>query len=163
MSQSRTTPTSGTPAGLRQTTSSIHQGQPCQPCILCKKGNLSKYFQPKSWKDHSLLKRLQECEPTLIGPESCICRPCRNEIGNINIGDDNFTPRWRKSTIRVQQCYVIGCTNTTIKMTKIVDRGTIQAFFSGENENIEPMQVPTALEVEGTPLCTYHYGACTDI
>ena len=56
---------------------------------------------------------LQEYEPTLdIRPESCICRPCRNEVSDI--GSDGFTPRWRKNNIMVK-CFVSGCTGTDIK------------------------------------------------
>ena len=156
MSHSRTTRTSSTVPSLREVTSSVHQGQLCNPCILCKKENQSKYFHPKSWKDHSLLKRLQEYEPTLdIRPESCICRPCRNEVSDI--GSDGFTPRWRKNNIMVK-CFVSGCTGTDIKITKITDRETLQAFFCG-SENALSMQPSTELKLEGTPLCTYHYGA----
>ena len=82
---------------LRQVTSSIHPGQPCQPCILCNQGNHSKYFHPKTWKDDTLVARLKQyVEPDIdIKPDSCICRSCRDDVNKID--NPSFTPRWRKS------------------------------------------------------------------
>ena len=95
----------------REVTSSVHQGHLCTPCILCKKGIQSKYFHPKSSKANSLLKKLQEYEPTLgIGPDSCICRVCRNEISDID--NDGFSPRWRKL---MQMATVNGTTLQTVQ------------------------------------------------
>ena len=119
---------------------------------------MSKYFNPKSWKDNSLLKCLQEYEPTLdINPESCICRSCRNDVNNI--GDDKFVPRWRKHTITTEKnCYVPGCNSTASKVTKMTDRATVHTFYCSENESSENENTED-LSSEGTPLCTYHYGA----
>ena len=50
---------------LHTVVSSVHPCKHCQPCIFCKKGNQSKYFHPKTWKDPSLLPCLQEYEPLL--------------------------------------------------------------------------------------------------
>ena len=59
---------------VRQVYSAVHKDRPCQPCILCKQGNQSKYFHPKLWKDSTLLERLKQHEPSLdILPETCIC------------------------------------------------------------------------------------------
>ena len=92
-------------AETRKVTSSVHQGRDCQPCILCKKGNQSKYFHPKSWKDDTLLQSLRDHEPSLnIQPESCICRPCRNDVSHIS--EDGFIPRWRKQTPQLQECWI---------------------------------------------------------
>lgn len=55
----------GSGTDVRKVTCSVHQGRDCQPCILCKKGNQSKYFHPKSWKDDSLLQSLREYEPCI--------------------------------------------------------------------------------------------------
>ena len=73
-----------------------------------------------------------------------------------DIGSDGFTPRWRKNKIMVK-CFVSGCTGTDIKITKIADRETLQAFSCG-SENALSMQLSTELKLEGAPLCTY-YGA----
>lgn len=160
MSHSRTTKIGSTPiSSLREVTSVVHQGQRCSPCILCKKGNQSKYFHPKLWKDPSFLKRLHEYEPALgIRPDSCICRPCRNEVSGI--GNENFTPRWRKNAAVIVKCFVLGCSRGDIKVNKIADRETLQAFFCG-SENSLPMHVSTEIEseLEGTPLCAHHYSA----
>ena len=94
MSQSRSRCT--VERDIRVVTSHVHPGQPCQPCILCKRANQSKYFHPKSWKDASLFERLKQFEPSLnIEPHSCICRPCRNEVKDIT--NKQFVPRWRKT------------------------------------------------------------------
>ena len=74
---------------VRTVTSSIHHGRPCEPCILCKAGNLSKYFHQKSWK--GILESLRKCEPSInIQLDSCICRPCRDDISRLC--DDKFVP-----------------------------------------------------------------------
>ena len=61
---------------LRQVTSDIHRGRPCDPCLLCKQGNVLKYVHPNSWK----ISRLRQYEPSLdVQPDSCICRLCRDD------------------------------------------------------------------------------------
>ena len=113
---------------LRQVTSQVHPGRPCQPCVLCSKGNQSKYFHPKSWKDSTLLESLQELEPSLnIEPESCICRPCNNEVKDI--GKDNFIPRWRKKGTKQQSCIVPRCLNAAKTVTKLTNPSALLAFF----------------------------------
>ena len=106
---------------LRLVTSHVHPGQPCQPCILCKKFNQSKYFHQKSWKDPSLLERLQEFELSLcVEPHSCICRPCRNELKDLT--NHQFVSRWRKHKGVTQSCFVPECMNAAQKVTKLADR-----------------------------------------
>ena len=143
---------------LRPASSSVHQGQPCQPCLLCKRANLSKYFHPKSWKDESLIYRLQQFEPTLdIQPNSCICRGCRNDINSI--GKDSFVPRWRKDRNlegTANECYVSDCMENACKVTTLADKSTACSLFHMELENSEPIE--TTNSGEGIPLCTYHYG-----
>ena len=142
MSQSRTV------RDLRIVTSNVHPGQ---PCTLCKKGNQSKYFHPKSWKDASLLERLKQLEPSLnIEPHSCICRPCRNEVKNIM--NDGFIPRWRKSNKGM--CFVPKCTHSAQKVTKLANELDILAFFS-----IDDIDKENIGSQPGVPLCTEHYGA----
>ena len=118
MSQIRVT--RGSNNDLRPVTSSVHQGQPCQPCILCKRANILKYFHPKSWKDDSALQKLREFEPALdIKPESCICRNCRLDVSCI--GESGFIPRWRKMNDPnkiEQQCYVSQCNECVCKITR---------------------------------------------
>ena len=141
---------------LRLVTSHVHPGQPCQPCILCKKDNQSKYFHPKSWKDASLLDCLKQYEPSLdIEPQSCICRPCRNELNEVkDITNTGFVPRWRKSNKGItKSCAIPECANTAQKITKLANRSTILQLFSIENES------DTDSSDEGVPLCTEHYGA----
>ena len=90
---------------VREVTCSVHSGRPCQPCILCKQGNLSKYFHPKSWKNNALLHQLRELEPSVdIQSDSCtcICRPCRDDISKIS--SSGFVPRWRKLKRSYKHC-----------------------------------------------------------
>ena len=49
----------------RGVTCNVHPGRPCQPCILCKQGNLSIYFHPKTWKNRASIDQLRELEPAL--------------------------------------------------------------------------------------------------
>ena len=124
---------SGSGTWERVVTSSAHKGS-CQPCVLCKKGNQSKYFHPKTWKDPTLLERLQEYEPSLkITVESCLCRPCRNEVSQI--GTSNFIPRWRKSvSTEAKYCCIPGCSNSDVIAT-IVSIDTVREFFSLSGDN----------------------------
>ena len=109
---------------MRLVTSHVHPAQPCRPSILCKIVNQSKYFHPKSWKDPSLLERLQEFEPSLcVELHSCICRPCRNELKDIT--NHQFVPRWRKHKGMTQSCFVPECMNDAQKVTKLADRSTL--------------------------------------
>ena len=151
---------------LRPVSSSVHQGQPCQPCILCRRANLSKYFLPKSWKDDSHLQKLRELEPSLnIKPESCICRNCRQDVSCL--GESGVIPRWRKINNPDEiekQCYVSQCNEheckiTTLsecKITTLSDKATICSLFGMDIPNPEPFE--TASSNEGIPLCIYHYG-----
>lgn len=106
---------------LRLVTSHVHPGQPCQPCILCKKDNQSKYFHPKSWKDASLLDCLKQYEPWI---QSCIRRLCRNELNKVkDITNTGFVPRWRKSNKGItKSCAIPECANTAQKITKLANR-----------------------------------------
>ena len=73
------------PCGTREVTCNVHPGRPCQPCILCKQGNLSKYFHPKTWKNRAcIIDKLRDLEPVLdIQLDSCICEHCSvPECGN---------------------------------------------------------------------------------
>ena len=139
-------------AEIRKVTSSVHQGRDCQPCILCKKGNQSKYFHPKSWKDDTLLQSLRDHEPSLnIQPESCICRPCRNDVSRIS--EDGFIPRWRKQTNKGSiECCVPNCTNNVYKVTKLVDKISVYNFFCGQDENVS-VQPESGAGEEGVGLC----------
>ena len=88
---------------MREVTCSVHSGRPCQPCILCKQDNLSKYFHLKSWKNNALLHQLRELEPSVdIQSDSCICRPCRDDISKIS--NSGFVPRWRKLKRSYKHC-----------------------------------------------------------
>ena len=57
-------------------TSSIHPGQPCLPCALCKANSLSKYFQ--IMERQKFVQNLRKCDPSidvqLLATNSCICR-----------------------------------------------------------------------------------------
>ena len=71
---------------VQQVYSTVHKDRPCQPCILCKQGNHSKYFHPKFWKDPTLLERLKQYEPSLnILSETCICQLCRDDLSNLAV------------------------------------------------------------------------------
>ena len=145
---------SGTTTELRKATSRVHQGH-CQPCILCKKENQSKYYHPKSWKDNSLLLSLRDYEPSLnIQPESCICKSCRNDISHIS--EDGFIPRWRKvvSNKSESECCVPACTNNVYRITKLVDTTSVCKFFSEQDENVPE----SSMHEEGVGLCKDHYG-----
>ena len=113
----------------RQVTSSVHPKRPCQACILCKQGNLSKYFHPKTWKNKVVLDQLRELEPSLdIQPDSCICRRCRDDISKLS--QSNFIPRWRKQSKSHDHCYVPGCNLPSQKLTKQVSKEKLCNFFS---------------------------------
>ena len=140
---------------LRQVTCSIHPGRPCQPCSLCKQGNQSKYFHPKSWKDKTLLEHLRKYEPSFdIQPDSCICRLCRDDVSKINY--DGFIPRWKKMKRHEHaKCYIFGCKNSVYKVMKLVNKAGVCDFFGVQIKNTEP----TCSDEDGTALCMEHYGA----
>ena len=145
---------SGTPQ-VRQVTCSIHPGRPCQACILCKQGNLSKYFHPKTWKDKTLVEHLREYEPSVdIQPDSCICRPCRDDVSKIHTA--NFTPRWRKLKVHEKpECYIPGCSNIASKVTKLTTKASMCDLLGVQMENPDH----ACNDNEETALCMEHYGA----
>ena len=111
---SKTTPSST--STNRQVMSSIHPGRPCHPCSLCGQGNLSKYFHPKSWKNPDLVAKLQETEPEAdIQPDSCICRPCRDDVNKIK--NPGYIPRWKRSSKPESKCCYPDCKNVSKKKT----------------------------------------------
>ena len=136
---------------VRQVTSAVHSGRPCNPCLLCKQGNLSKYVHPKSWKNAQLLDRLRSYEPNLdIQLDSCICRLCRDDISKIS--DENFLPRWKKSSQR-KHCLVPTCDRMSSKVTHLVDQSTLCEIMHISGSDLE------LCEAQGFPLCSEHYGA----
>ena len=149
---SKTSSTRTTRSGdqLRQVTSDIHRGRPCDPCLLCKQGNVLKYVHPKSWKNEHLLSRLRQYEPSLyVQPDSCICRLCRDGISKID--DDNFMPRWRKNNQK-NKCFLPDCTNISSKTTQLVDYSRLCNLFNISEENSEYSNM------KQFPLCSEHYG-----
>ena len=149
---SRTSSTRTTRSGdqLRQVISDIHRGRPCDPCLLCKQGNVLKYVHPKSWKNEHLLSRLRQYEPSLdVQPDSCICRLCRDDISKID--DDNFMPRWRKNNQK-NKCFLPDCTNISSKTTQLVDYSRLCNLFNISEENSEYSNM------KQFPLCSEHYG-----
>ena len=161
MSRASSCRTRFTNTQVRQVNSSVHPGRPCDPCLLCKQGNNSKYFHPKSWKDTSLLERLQILEPSLeIQPDSCICRLCRDDMKNIN--DEGFTPRWRKVAKKseIKMCCVPGCVQLFKKNTKLVNREAIVSLFGETNDGGDTLLCRSGEDSEqGVGLCMEHYGA----
>ena len=141
---------------VRQVYSTVHKDRPCQPCILCKQGNHSKYFHPKLWKDPTLLERLKQHEPSLnILSETCICRLCRDDLSNL--GDEDHVPRWKKvnETSVKKICYVADCSNASFKVTKLASKATFDELFDTPSEN----ECPISPEAQGGyPLCQEHYG-----
>ena len=135
--------TQGRAQQRREVSSSAHPGRPCQPCILCKKGNLSKYFHPKTIKDKASLEKLRQLEPMLA-----ICRNCRDDLSKLS--ESSFIPRWRKNRER-SECSVPECSIFPQKVTKLVTREQICTIFSISNP--EPPNDET-----GYPLCATHYG-----
>ena len=141
---------------VRQVYSAVHKGRPCQPCILCKQSNQSKYFHPKLWKDSTLLERLKQHEPSLdILPETCICRLCRDDLSKL--GDEDHTPRWKKlnKTRDKKTCYVSGCSGASYKVTKLASKATLDKLFDTPCENESPISGND--HHEGYPLCQGHY------
>ena len=138
----------------RQVTSSIHQGRPCHPCILCNQGNLSKYIHPKTWKDESVFEQLKAYEPSIaIMPDSCICRLCRDDVSKIVNKRDGFIPRWRKVSTNVHTyCQIPMCNSAVYKVTKVASTSDILKVFGVSDENTD------CNENEGTALCVEHYG-----
>ena len=104
---------------------------------MCKKGHQSKHFHPKNWKDPTLLEHLQKYEPSLhITSESCLCRPCNNQVSEI--GTSNFIPRCRKNVnTQIKYCCIPGCSNLNIIATTLVSIDSAREFFSQENDSQE--------------------------
>lgn len=101
----------------RQVTCSVHPETPCHPCILCKKGNYSKYFHPKTLKNKTSLDLLHQSEPQLsIEPTSCIYRNCRDDI--CRLSEPSFVPRWKKLH-NDNKCFLPECNNPAHKVTKL--------------------------------------------
>ena len=141
--------TQGRAQQRREVSSSAHPGRPCQPCIPCKKGNLSKYFHPKTIKDKASLEKLRQLEPMLaIEPSSCICRNCRDDLSKLS--ESSFIPRWRENRER-SECSVPECSIFPQKVTKLVTMEQICTIFSMSNP--EPPNDET-----GYPRCATHYG-----
>ena len=70
------------------------------------------------------------------------------------IRDDSFIPRWKKfKKCKHANCYILGCSNSVHKVTKLVSKERVCTFFGIDIENAEP------INEEGTPLCVEHYGA----
>ena len=113
---------------LRQVTCSVHQGRACHPCILCKEGNHSKYFHPKSWKDSNLVDILRKREPHInIQPDSCICRLCKDDVSKIHNAD--YVPRWNRAKKQeYANCFIPGCNNSVHRVTKLVDKQSLCGF-----------------------------------
>ena len=143
------------PSGAKWTrgvTCNVHPGRSCQPCILCKQGNLSKYFHPKTWKNRASVDQLRELEPSLdLQLDSCICRRCRDDVRRLS--ESGFIPRWRKKSSPHKHCCVPVCVNPAEKVTKLVNHEQICEFFSmPDTDNLETN------DVSGYPLCITHYG-----
>ena len=156
MSQQRSSRTNRT--DLRPVKSNAHPERSCEPCILCKRANLSKYFHPKTLNDKSFLTRLQEYEPSLdIKPDSCICRNCRNDVSSI--GKSGFVPRWRKESAAESvaesdaceaiQCCVRGCKNSECRIAKVIHESIVCTVF-----NMPEVENSTD---DGIPVCHKHY------
>jgi len=137
----------------------MHSVQTRQPCILCKQGNQSKYFHPKSWKDASLMQCLRPSEPSLnILPESCI-RLSRDDLSKL--GNEGHIPRRRNIEMKRgtgnKIWYVPACSNPSFKVTQVANKTSLEQLFDISSENIPP--VPASNEEKGYPLCKEHYGA----
>ena len=114
------------PSGAKLTrgvTYNVHLGRPCQPSILCKQGNLSKYFHPKTWKNRASIDQFREFEPALdIQLDSCICRRCIRNVETMSVSSQSgFIPRWRKKSSPHKHCCVPECVNPAQKVTKLVN------------------------------------------
>ena len=136
----------------REVTCNVHPGRPCRACVLCKQGNLSKYFHPKTWKSTASMDILRELEPALgIQLDSCICRRCRNDVRRLS--EPGFIPRWRKESLPHKHCCVPECVNPAQKLTKLVNNEQLWRQFS-----MPDTHNPVGNDVSGYPLCTTHYG-----
>ena len=129
----------------RKVTSSAHPGRQCQPCILCKKGNLSKYFHPKTIKNKTnmVMEHLQQLEPLLVIQPDDISK----------LSEPGFTPRWRKHSAIDECCCVPNCRTSPQKVTKLVTREELCHIFS-----ISDQESLLANDESGFPLCIIHYG-----
>ena len=136
---------------VRQVFCSVHPERPCDPCILCNQGNMSKYFHPKTLRNKSLCEQLKLYEPSLqIMPESCICRLCRDDIDKLS--QNGFVPRWRKNKQQTQPtCQIPNCTDNVEKVTKLGTKSQIFHFFGFPNA------CSSSSDGEETPLCEKHY------
>ena len=132
----------------RQVTCSVHPERPCHPCVLCKKGNLSKYFHPKTFKNKTSLELLRQYEPELsIDPTSCICRNCRDDI--CRLSEPSFVPRWKRSHTASDKCSIPECSDPSYKVTKLVTSDQLCDAFALAH---------LSTRMDGYPLCTTHYG-----
>lgn len=101
-------------------------------------------------ENKALLDQLRELEPSLaIRLDSCICRPCRDDISKIT--NHGFVPRWRKVK-GSQHCYVPGCSDSVQRVTKLADKESLCAILDIHTENAAPD------DKRGFPLCIEHYG-----
>ena len=114
--------------------------RPCQPCILCKQGNLPKYFHPQTWKNRASIDQFREFEPALdIQLDSCICRRCIGNVETMSVSSQSgFIPRWRKKSSPHKHCCVPECVHPAQEVTKMVNHEQICAFSSmPDTDNLE--------------------------
>ena len=80
----------------------------CQPCILCKQGNQSKYFHHCGKMHHALIERVRLSEPSLnIFFESLMCRPLRDDLSTYQDGG-----------IYAVKIYVLVCSHPSFRVTQ---------------------------------------------
>ena len=67
---------------LKQASPDAHKGKPCDPCLLCRQGNLLIYVHPGNWKKEQLFNRLRAYESSLD------VQACHDDINKLD--DENF-------------------------------------------------------------------------
>ena len=121
----------------------------CGPCSLCTQTS-TRYFHTSSWdsvKYTHFVKHVlpSTCRVTENDP-MCICRACHHDI-NSNIGNENHTPRWKKSKLgklaELSPCDVKGCTN--------------QADFTTAAISLDNIPDEVTLTAQLSKYCSFHY------
>jgi len=145
----------------REVHSVLHPDRPCHPCILCHKGNQSRYFHPKTLKDPSILEFLQTYEPDLaIKADSCICRSCKNEL--IKVKGSDIIPRWRKAIIHKtnENCCIPLCLSVENITKCVTNKLKVLQYFEDTQLHVGAHSTSCESDIqEDVYLCRPHYHA----
>ena len=121
-----------------------HRGN-CGPCSLCCMG--SNRYTHLSSMDESTKTLIMNIEGRRnVG---CICHACYKQAKR-NVGNENYTPRWRPKTVTPEYCGLACCMEKKYRQTSIASPTEIEAIVGG----ILSVKDGTIVQ---TPLCKAHY------